>query len=323
MSDLQAARADIIDRIQKADVITVMSHYNPDADAYGSALGLANSLLAAGKKVIVVNETGILERYKIIPGLSQIKQNLPDKLPLLIACDCGSFQRVGDSLLPQAKRADFVINIDHHISNEKFGGINLVDIAASSTCEIVYDLLVAGNLPITKEVASCLYAGIMGDTGSFRYSCTTPKTFRVAADLVERGASPTDLYTNLYGSPPIGAVKLQAECMLAVELSFDGQFAETIITEDMVKRNGASFDDTDGMAERVRDIQGVKIAASLRQDGTIWRISLRSANPKYNVSDVAASFGGGGHVQAAAFRSSKPISITRENLRKKIEELLS
>lgn len=320
---LEDARSAILEKIHSTEKITLISHYNPDADAYGSMLGLAASLTAHGKSITVVNETGILPRYSVIPGLHAVVKEIPDTPALLIACDCGSLQRIGDGLVASAKTAGCIINIDHHISNDMFGAVNYVDAQASSTSEIMHDLLSAGSYPINKQVAICLLAGIIGDTGSFRYTCTTAKTMRIAAELMDLGASPTELYTHIFASTSLGATKLQAESILNLELSCGDQFAEVIVTEEMVKKHGASFDDTDGLAERVRDIAGVKISASLRQDGSIWRVSLRSVNPKYNVSNIAAVFGGGGHIQAAAFRSSKPLKIIRENLQKKVMEALS
>jgi phosphoesterase RecJ-like protein len=321
--DLYAATFDeVIQIINTNDQISVISHYNPDSDAYGSSIGLALSLQAAGKKVSIINESGIVDRYECLPGMNLIEKNLGISLPLVIACDCGAIKRVGDTQVPAVKSGKVVINIDHHVSNEMFGTTNLVVETASSTSEIIFELIQRAGFPLTKDIASLLMAGIIGDTGSFRYSATTARTFEIGAVLMKAGANPYELYKNLYANPPIGAVRLQAESMLNLTTDFDGAYAEVIVTADSIKKHQASLDDTDGLAERARDLKGVKIAASVRQDGALWRVSLRSISEKYDVSKVAQSFGGGGHKQAAAFRITQPLAVVQKNIREKVLEAL-
>ncbi len=322
MPTIESARADILRVLKSAEIITVISHYNPDSDAYGSSLGLAAALRSAGGSVITVNQTGVSEKYRSIPGVDTILATLPPRIGLLVVCDCGSFNRVSDAFLPILSKIPLIINIDHHISNDNFGHINLVDTNASSTSEMIYDLLIEGGYTINDEIATCLLAGIIGDTGSFRYSSTTAKTLRIAAALVDSGASPTNIFKSLYGSSPLGAVKLQSECMLNLEISFNGQFAEVIVPSELLSKHGATLEDTEGLVERARDIEGVKISASIREDGPLWRISLRSSSESYNVSEIASHFGGGGHVQAAAFRSSKALDVIRNLLSERVKGAL-
>ena len=321
----------VLEAIKKYDSIAIVSHYNPDADAYGSSLGLGRALSLAGKKVTVYNETGVVERYaklpelnqKLNPALKPVEKSLPLSAPFIIACDCGALKRVGDSQVAAIQSAQLVVNIDHHVSNEMFGGINLVVETASSTSEVIFELLTLGDFPIDAEVASLLMAGIIGDTGSFRYSATSARTFEIGAELVRKGAKPYQLYKDLYASPCVSAVRLQSEAISKVETFFNDGYAEIVVPEEMIVRHGAVLDDTDGLAERARDINGVKVGASIRQDGNLWRVSLRSVDEKYNVSTLAQSFGGGGHRQAAAFRISKPLAFVQKTLREKVEVLLA
>lgn len=313
----------IIDIINSNSNISIVSHYNPDADAYGSSIGLAWILKDANKEVSVYNESGIVDRYTSLPGIEQVSTQIPTDAHCLVVCDCGTINRVGDAQISKVKSAKNLINIDHHISNDNFAQSNLVITNASSTSEIIYELAIHAGWKINSQAATCLMAGIVGDTGSFRYSGTSARTFEIAADLVRHGASPEKIFKDLYASPKLGAIKLQSESIANLVTEFDGQYAEILVTADMISKYQASLDDTDGLAERARDIGGVKIGAAIRQDGAIWRVSLRSISEQYNVSDLASTFGGGGHKQAAAFRSSKPIDTVKSLLRQKVKELLA
>jgi phosphoesterase RecJ-like protein len=216
-----------------------------------------------------------------------------------------------------------------------FGTLNLVVESASSTSEIVYDLLCAVQTrwgavqtrqgydqAISKEVAVALMAGIIGDTGSFRYPSTSPKTFLVAHDLYLRGAKPSGIVQELFGSVTLPALRLQSEALSRIQLYCDGRFAEVLVTEEMISRVGAELLDADSLAERGRDVQGVCVSALFKQDGDIWRVSLRSRSPQWDVSVVARSFGGGGHKAAAAFRWRRDLESLQTELRGKIQDVL-
>ncbi|RIL11288.1 MAG: bifunctional oligoribonuclease/PAP phosphatase NrnA, partial [Proteobacteria bacterium] len=209
---------------------------------------------------------------------------------------------------------------DHHTSNSLFGSVNLVDEHASSTSEMIYHLLKAGSFEITKEVAICLFAGIMADTGSFRYSNTTQQTFLAAADLTHLGASSDLIGRAMFGNNSQGAVRLHALALSALKLHFDGKICELVVDDEMVKASGASVDDSDGLVEKGRDITGVLISFLIRWDGEIWRVSLRSREARYDVSKVAQIFGGGGHKSAAAFRWRKSLEELKPRLLVELEE---
>ncbi len=320
--------ADTILRYKEAIII---SHMNPDADAFGSSCGLASGLRNLGIVCTVYNESGSIARYSVIPGVLAVNKTLPPSVAegtVVIVCDCGAAERVGDSYLPFVKGAPFVINIDHHNKNSLFGTLNLVVESASSTSEIVYDLLSAMQLriqqegAISKDVAVALMAGIIGDTGSFRYPSTSPKTFLVAHDLYVRGAKPSEIVQELFGSVTLPALRLQSEALSRIQLYSDGRFAEVLVTAEMISRVGAELLDADSLAERGRDVQGVCVSALFKQDGDIWRVSLRSRSPQWDVSVVARHFGGGGHKAAAAFRWGSDLESLQSELRVKIQEVL-
>lgn len=326
------AIGEILNALEGCRRAVVLSHTNPDADAYGSSCGLAAGLRQLGCEVVVHNENGFIPRYAVIPGAKDVTRGDPPALAesdILFVCDCGAMERVGDALVPYVQSAKRVVNIDHHNSNSSFGHINFVVDGASSTSELVFDLLKAAERKlartdvITPAAASCLMAGIIGDTGSFRYPSTTPKTFLVAHDLMERGAKPDILTQELFANLSLAAVRLQAEALTKIEMQSGGAFAEVTVTQDMLKRVGADLLDADSLAERARDIEGVRVAALFKQDVDMWRVSLRSRLGAVDVAAIAQSFGGGGHKPAAAFRWRKDIDTLKSELRAKVSQALA
>jgi phosphoesterase RecJ-like protein len=321
----------VVQRLLSSKRVVVVTHTNPDADAYGSACGLAWGLKALGSSVVVYNDNGFIPRYRVIPGASDVIKGAWPALSaddLLVVCDCGGADRVGDALVGNLKAAPYVINIDHHTSNTQFGTLNLVVETASSTSELIFDLLHAleahtGRTDIiTLEAASCLLAGIIGDTGSFRYPSTSAQTFRVAGELVSRGARPDILTQELFSRQSMAAVKLQAEALTNLTLHKNG-FAEVIVSQEMLQRHGADILDSESLAERARDIEGVRVSALYKQDVDMWRISLRTRQGIADVSAVAQSFGGGGHKAAAAFRWRRDFETLQKELRAVMDRTLT
>ena len=313
----------LVEAINAAQSIVVLSHYNPDADAYGSSCGLALALKGLGKKVVCVNENGVLPRYEFIPGVSSVSNSLPEGAwDLLITCDCGDRKRIGETLKDSLSRFPKVMNIDHHASNDLFGHLNYVVDTASSTSEIIFDLVTELKAPLSADVALCLFTGISADTGSFRYASTAAKTFAVAQRLVTAGALPAKVSQALYGSDSLALVRLHADAINKMELVAGGKISLITCTQAMFQTHGALPEDADPLVERGRDIVGVEIAVLLKQDADLWRVSLRSKHPELDVSEVAQLFGGGGHKMAAGFRWRRDVAELRPLLLTKLEELL-
>ncbi len=295
--------------------IAVLSHYNPDPDAFGSSVGLSVALRSMGKEVVTINESGALPRYHYIRGAELVQKELPAGFPgILVVCDCGDLRRVGDSLVDAVSKARLVINIDHHASNTQFGHVNYVLEHASSSSELVFELLEYMGFfghphdSAMAAVSSGLYAGIVSDTGSFRYSNTSERTFAVAQRLVRLGVQPHVVAQNLYGNNSIASVKLHAAALSGIRTVADGKVALVTVTGHMLSEAGAVQDDTEGLVESARDISGVRVACLMRWDQNIWRVSMRSIDERHNVSVVAQNFGGGGHRVAAAFRWKREVS---------------
>ncbi len=317
--------AEIAAEIQAHDAIVVVSHYSPDPDAFGSSCALSMALRDSGKKVITVNEDGaVQEKLGFVPGSAEIQNDFPDNFsPLLIACDCGDGRRVGDRLAHGLKKFPKIINIDHHASNDFFGTLNYVEPHASSTSELILKLLEFMKAPISAKTATALFLGLSADTGSFKYSATTAETFAVAGRLVGYGAVPWTIAQSLYANTKFSTVKLQAEALAGLTLLFDGKAAEIVLTEEMAARHGADAEETDELKHIAQSIQGVRASTVIRQAGDLWRVSLRSRDPKFNVGSIAELFGGGGHNCAAAFRWRKSLDELRNKLRPALEKLVT
>ena len=294
----------------------VVSHYNPDADAYGSTLALGLAIESTGKIVHFLNQDGMIAKFNFLPSASKIISTPPAEVDCIFILDCGDEKRTGDNLvLPKAK---LKVNIDHHISNNKFGDLALVDTKASSTCELVFSVI---EELISPDVATNLLAGIYADTGSLRYGNTSKKTLLIVSKLLEAGADLTLISKKLFGAHTFSSVKLQSMALSAMRI--ENAVAWVVVTKDMLEASKATSEDADGLAEKGRDIEGVKIAASVRfsPQENLWRISLRTHDPEIDLSSVASEFGGGGHKAAAAFRWRKSYEELENKLLSKLKTL--
>ena len=295
-----------VESLASAQEVLVLSHYNPDGDALGSSLALYLGLKSLSKNVTIVNESVIPDRYNFMPSTNEIKSSPAGiEYELIVACDCGDRKRLGDKLGPELSKSAKLLNIDHHASNTCFGDLNWVEAQASSTSEMIFEVLTALKVKMNTDIATNLLTGIMTDTGSFRYSCTTPRTHEIAAKLLSLGASSDKVAKNVFESKKSSAVQLCATAISAVELINSGKISIITVTQEMLKKFGATLDDTEGLVEEGRSISGVIVSVLLKQDADMWHVSLRSSEPTVDVSAVAAHFGGGGHKAAAGFRWKK------------------
>jgi phosphoesterase RecJ-like protein len=297
----------VLARLMESDEIIIVSHENPDADAHGSALGLLHLLRQIGiPSVVYANSSGLDKKYAALPGSSEILTELPSpRSPkaLLVYVDCGEKNRVGSIFLPFVDNFSRSIDIDHHISNTYFGGLNWVDPKASSTSEMIGRLAMAAKSSGNASMATCLLAGIVGDTGSFRYSQTSADTFEMAAYLLRSGADLQLVSQRLGSLLPQSVFFFRNELLSSVQFYRNGTIAGLVIPKERMNTIAGSDEATEGLVEVIRNIEGVKVSFVARQVEELWRVSLRSHTPDNNVSEVASVFGGGGHVCAAAFKA--------------------
>jgi phosphoesterase RecJ-like protein len=289
--------------LQDASRILIVTHVYPDADALGSQLALGDILTAFGKKVCLFSEEKISYMYDFLPGSEKLATDLPNisEFDCVVALDCGDSKRLGREMEVFLSVHPFIM-IDHHSGNNLFGDINWVDAKRASTGEMVYDLAVALDARISYEAAYCLYAAILSDTGSFKYSSTTADTFRVAGELIRMGVKPSEVAGNLFDNFTVNRLNLMKEVLGTLSLHADGRIAAIFVTQAMFAATGACPADTETFINYPRSLSSVKVALFIKEakPGEI-SVSLRSKGV-YDIAVVAAGFGGGGHRNAAGFR---------------------
>ncbi|MCI5064268.1 bifunctional oligoribonuclease/PAP phosphatase NrnA [bacterium] len=337
-SDLEREYQAAIELFQQAESVAVFSHVGPDPDAYGSSCAMAIFLeelaVHQGRSldVVVVNEDAEAARLDFIPRSQQVMTTPESEsaIDLVVVCDCGEQHRVGETLDQWISESGLPrISIDHHQSNPLFGDVNIVDTEMSSTCELLYDLFAfwraaaPGKVPeCSPLLADCLLAGILGDTGGFRYRSTGAGTLEKAASLLEHGARLPFLSQELFGSTPLSTVQLNARAVEKMRLFADGRIAGVCLTHEDYDAVGAGDGDVEGLVELLRDIEGVEISYTIRAVEDRWKASLRTGRDDVDLSVIAQSFGGGGHRAASAFRASGSVSELISRLEKLLTEAL-
>jgi phosphoesterase RecJ-like protein len=302
----------------------VTSHVRPDGDAIGSALALALALQKLGHPVIVLNEDGLPENLRFLPGGTLVERpSGPVAADVVFALDNATQPRLGEGVNAAIAGVPLLINVDHHISNTRYGHHHYIDSSAPATGQIVAEWLEAAGVALDAAIAENLYTAISTDTGSFQYSNTTPATYRWAARLIEAGLDVGDLNRKIYQSSPLRRVKLLGELLQVLDLSPDGRVASWFLTAEMAARAGALPEDTENMIDHIRGIDGVVVAAFFEElpDGKV-RLSLRSKDARFDASALCGQFGGGGHKMAAGARLRGPVAEARERVLSSIHEAL-
>jgi bifunctional oligoribonuclease and PAP phosphatase NrnA len=302
-TDLERVGAELRAR----DRFLLTAHEGPDGDALGSLLGMHHLLTALGKDSLMflaAKEFPLPIEYRFLP-LEEVFHEPPADMAdrTVIFLDCGNIDRMPVDFLTNGD--NFVINVDHHHDNTRFGDVNLVDVEASCTAEIVYDLARLLGVEITKEMAAALYVGLITDTGKFMYENTKAHTHRVAAELIDAGVNVDDTYRRLYEHVPIEKLRLVSRALDKIQLCCDNRLVLTYITAEDYAATGAGEEMTEGVIDHLRSIEGTKVAAVIRDLGDRGRaarkVSLRSSEGDVDVSAIARRNGGGGHKRAAGF----------------------
>ena len=294
--------------------IALAVHTNPDGDAIGACTALALVLEKMGKKPIILMKD-IPDKYNFIHGKELIYDEYPDNLPLelFIALDCGDKERIGEyiSIFDTAK---ITINIDHHITNPKSADYNLVNSNASSTCEIIYELIKDWGLSLDKEIASSLYTGIAFDTGGFKHNNTSSFTHKIIADLLTYNINFTDIMNKLFFSRSLSATKLLAYALNKMELYQNNQLSICTLDKKELEKFDAKNFDTEGIISFMKNTEGVLIACLLyeKSENEI-KVSFRSSD-NIDISVIAQIFGGGGHKKAAGCTINKTIIEAKDEV---------
>lgn len=314
-SDDAAARS-VAERIRAGRNFLITSHRNPDGDALGSSLALQKLIRKLGKEAKIVVRDGYFKPLANIPGAEEvtISDALPGDYPraydALFTMECPEVHRTGYDILPGP-----VVNIDHHLGNEMYGEINYLDLDAPSVGEMILQLNRHHlHLPLDRDTATAIYVSLASDTGFFRYSNTTLRAFEAAEELVRAGASPGEISLWINESQSRSAIKLLGLCLTTLEVTDDGKIATIELPKDFYEEAGATPEETEGIVNYGRSIDGVLVSALLKEaDDDSTRVSLR-AKPGVDVQQVAAMFGGGGHKAASGCTIPLPLSEAKKKL---------
>jgi phosphoesterase RecJ-like protein len=290
--------SDIINRIQESESIAILSHVMPDGDNIGSSLALYNALKALGKHVKYILDDDIPNIYKFLEYADKVeKPGSNEKFDLAIVLDCSDIERLGKSA--SYLEGATVAVIDHHISNKKFGHLNIVDSKASATGELVYNLLNEMNCQINPKIAECLYTAIVTDTGQFQYSNTTEVTHKIIGDLITHGVIIADISKKIYQSNPKGKVLLIKKSLESLEFFNNDTITCMTLMQDHIRETGSLDSDTENLINFGRDIDSVEVAVFIKEvTKEKVKVSLRSKS-KVDVCKIAAKFDGGGHLRAS------------------------
>jgi phosphoesterase RecJ-like protein len=315
-ADLKA----IADALREHDRFLVVTHENPDGDALGSLLAATLALRRLGKDAVMylAGGTPLPHEYSFMPLEGLLREPPADAAErVLLAVDCAKGERIGDA--EALTRAPLVLDIDHHHDNTRFGDLNLIVADASSTGEVLRDVIAELGLELTPELAEPLYIALVTDTGRFQYANTTPKALRLAAELVEAGADIHAVFQQVYESVEFAKLKLLARALARAEVLEGGRIVVSHLVRTDFTDVGAAEPYSEGIIDYLRAVEGAELAVLIREQlsagGPARKGSLRSSIDELDVSAIARRFDGGGHRQAAGFSSDASLEAIVEDIR--------
>ncbi|MEW6323495.1 MAG: bifunctional oligoribonuclease/PAP phosphatase NrnA [Acidobacteriota bacterium] len=317
MSDLDA----IVARLQRGRRFLVVSHERPDGDAIGSASAAAFALRALGKEATVVVDATPPAFLLPFPGVAdaRVTTRVDEICDAVLVMECSSLDRTGIAGLDRSP----VINIDHHPGNTRYGAINWIDESAAACGELVFDLVEALGVPLSPDIATHIYLAVLTDTGSFRFSHITPRTFEIARRAVEAGADPQWIARTHYDSSTLGRVRIFGAVLNGMILGPSGRVAALSLTRQQAAELGGSYDDTDGLINVPLTVKDLQAVAFFKEQGPgLWRVSLRSKGA-VDVGTIARRHGGGGHRNAAGCSAEGSLDEARGAFLAMLEEAVA
>ena len=324
MNDVQTLN-NIIELIKdsgKSKKCLVLSHQNPDGDTLGSMLALGEMLKMLGHKVDRLISDPVPEIYKFLPFTNLVKapgdSSLNDVYDMAFSLDCGSVKRLGKAE-KFWQSAAVTVNIDHHISNEKFGRINWIEANATSTGQMISWLAKNANVNISNEIATLLYTTLLTDTGCFSNSNTNSDALSWGAELIKLGADHLNVYKKVFLEKPFKSIKVFGLSLGNMNLIENGEVAWTYVSKDVLQSLLATGEDTEDIIDHLMRTKGVKIGVFFRDDGNETKVSLRS-NSDFDVSKIAVTYGGGGHKRAAGINIKSPFLEVKDLILTKVIE---
>lgn len=320
---------EVIEAIKKGNRFLITAHVNVEGDALGSQLAMKELLIGMGKDAFILDSDPVPKHYRFLPKAAEVSNKF-DKAGIFdaaIVLDCPTLNRTG-KVRDVIKAADVpIINIDHHVSNEKFGDVNWVEPNASSAGEMVFRLFKEAHVLMTKEVALSLYIAILTDTGSFNYDNTSGATHEIAGELLGYGLDPALVSESVYERRSVKDINLLALVLATMRVNKKGTVAHLEVTKDMLDKTGADLAKSEGLINFARSIDGVKVAVLFKEDQkdkNKINISFRSKGNKsvIDVNKIASLFGGGGHTKASGCIVNGSLSEVKKKVLNRVEEAL-
>jgi len=332
MSSPQTTTSDlgaVATALREHDRFLVTTHENPDGDALGSLLAATLLLEELGKDaaMYLYGDVPIPTEYQFME-LDRLTRALPEDAAerVLVAVDCANEDRIGHDL-GLVQGAPLTINIDHHHDNTRFGNLNLIVSGASSTGEVLRDVLAELGLELTPEIAEALYIALVTDTGRFQYANTTPKALRLAAELVDAGADVHSIFQQVYESVQFQKLKLLARALERAQVYEGGRIVVSYLLRTDFSELGAPDPYSEGIIDYLRAVEGADMAVLIREpprlSGPERRISLRASTDELDVSAIARKSGGGGHRQAAGFSSEASVDEITDFVRREFRAAMA
>lgn len=300
MINLKEVSSELKKLIDTSQSIAVASHLNPDGDNLGSVTAMIGMLDKLGKNPVFILDDSIPSSFKFLPNLSSAKNpdDIEDAFDLFIALDSSDEDRMGDRVKEIFNKSKKTVNIDHHFSNKNYANLNIVDEKSPATCELLTRIFKSLNFELNKDIATSLFTGLSTDTGSFKYSSVSSKTFEIASELFKYDIDINEVTQNVYQSRSRQKTDLLIRAMNSIEYFHEDKIAVVIVTKDDMEKTGAAKADADGIVEFVRDIDTVELAVLLKEKDDCIRLSLRSKS-YMDCTKIASIFNGGGHVRAS------------------------
>lgn len=314
----------VIEQIENAKNIVILPHVSTDGDSLGSTMALYLAVKQLGKEAIIYLEEEMQKKYELYTSSANFVLYNSDEqhehCDLCIAVDCGDKKRLG-SRIQIFESADMTVSIDHHLSNDSFAEINVVNTSWSATAEGMFQLLKQMNVSFNKDVAQALYIGILTDTGSFKHNNTTADTHMIAAELIGYGLDVSEIAQQVYDFVSPGKFRLNGLIPEITEFYADGKIAVCYLKNEYIESCNADHDDIDGVSDYIRSINGVEVAVLVKDSKAHkdeLKVSLRSKR-YVNVNVIAQEFNGGGHIRAAGLSSKLDYEQLKTELVNRIE----
>ncbi|HEX6655916.1 MAG TPA: DHH family phosphoesterase [Candidatus Limnocylindria bacterium] len=316
---------EVVALVRGAERITTICHENPDADTLGAAIAMAIAAERMGKRAEIVSGDPPPAYLNFLPRFADVRRAPQLEPDVAVVVDAGDLARIGSVA---AEHGDWVVrariaNIDHHVSNPGFGEANLVDPSAAATCEMVALLLPELGVPLDQELATALMAGIVQDTHTFAHPNTTPRTLRVAAELVDAGANLSRINRAVYADKPFSTLALWGLMLAGIGQRCDGQIVFALMTSAMLQETGESATASEGFVDLLASTKAADITVLFKEfEPNATRVSVRTTERADAVA-ITSAFGGGGHARAAGCTVPAPLTEAREQLLAECERELA